>query len=307
MTTSNANRTRTRTRTRALSRLAVAALTAALVATGTSAVAADESDKPGAADRKAGKLAAEIAKRGAKGAAADARSAAPNAAEQRALYAFAGGELYGYGLDGLGGYQAREWLGSGWEFIKNATQADNDGDGWADDVWLWDQSGYLHYSSAESPDSVLVGGGWNIYNHVFSPGNLAGGPGADLLARDSAGALWIYLGHGDGRVTAPVRIGGGWNVYDRIAGVGDLTGDGRSDITAVDKSGDLWLYEGTGEHRTPFKPRAKVGWSWNIYNGVVGVGDLDLDGKSDLIARDKAGALGRRSLLHNSQPPLPQW
>ncbi|MEU3600190.1 VCBS repeat-containing protein [Streptomyces sp. NPDC006798] len=294
MTTSNS------LRTGLLSRATVAALTAALVATGTSAVAAG---RPDSADRGAGQLASELAKRGAQAARADGRSAAPGAAEQRALYAFDGGIIYGYAPDGAGGYQARQRLGSGWEFIKHGAQADNDGDGFGDDVWLWDREGYLHYSAGEATEGVVIGGGWNIYNHTFSPGDLNGAPGAEILARDSAGVLWIHVGHGDGRVAPRVRVGGGWNVYDRIAGLGDPTGDGKADVVAVDKAGDLWLYEGTGDHRTPFKPRTRTGWGWDVYNAVVGVGDLDLDGRSDLIARDRAGALWRYSGAGDAATP----
>ncbi len=72
---------------------------------------------------------------------------------------------------------------------------------------------------------------------------------------------------------------------------GDLTGDGKADIVAKDKSGVLWLYKGTGNYKAPFSSRTRVGGGWNTYNNIVSVGDIDIDGVTDLVARNKSGAL----------------
>ncbi|MEW2555599.1 VCBS repeat-containing protein [Streptomyces zhihengii] len=280
-------------RTGMLSRATVAAVTAALVAAGTGAAVADE---PGRAATGAARAAEALpAPAGARAASADA--------EYRFLYGLTGPSLYGYVPDNNGGYGPRDWLTDQWRNIINATQADNDGDGIADDVYVWDTDGHLAYSSGEG-EFVEVGGGWNIYGKAYSPGDLGGAAGADIIARDGAGRLFIYLGHGDGRLTGRTEIGGGWQIYSQIAGVGDLSGDGRNDIVARDGSGTLWLYKGTGNFRAPFEPRTEIGGGWNLFNHLVGVGDLDNDGRSDLVARDTAGALWRYSGTGDAAAPF---
>ncbi|MFE0426839.1 hypothetical protein, partial [Streptomyces sp. NPDC058953] len=270
----------------ALSRVTVAALTAALVATGTSAVAADNPGGPGnkSATTKTAAAKSDIS------------------AEYRTLHGVSGGSLYEYIPDNDGGYGSRRFFEGGWENVVDATQADNDGDGLSDDRWVRDNTGLLMYESREA-GGLRIGGGWNIYDKVFSPGNLGGAAGADLLARDKAGALWLYLGYGDGRVAQRAKVGDGWNIYDHIAGLDDVSGDAKDDVVAVDTSGVLWLHQGTGNHEAPFKPRVRVGGGWGVYNDIVGVGDLDSDGINDLAARDKAGALWRYSGTGSATAP----
>ncbi|MEU5158882.1 VCBS repeat-containing protein [Streptomyces sp. NPDC020875] len=279
-------------RTGALSRVTVAALTAALVATGTSAVAADN---PGSAPAPAGDVMsaerAQLAKQQRVGARSTAKAAAT--AEYRLLRGISGGNLYLYEPDGRGGYGPRFHLATGAETVTNAAQADNDFDGQAEALWLWLDDGTLSYGTATT--SLTVGGGWNIYDKAISPGNLGGAASADLIARDKSGDLYLYLGYANGKVAPRAKIGTGWNIYSQIAGVGDLTGDGKADIVTADKSGVLWIHPGSGDYKKPFKPRVRIGGGWNTFNALVGVGDLDRDGKSDIIARDKTGGLFRYS------------
>ncbi|MFE0426838.1 FG-GAP repeat domain-containing protein, partial [Streptomyces sp. NPDC058953] len=296
-------------RTGALSRVTVAALTAALVATGTSAVAADNPGTTKNTSSTAATAASEIAKsikkqQQKKGVSGRSTAKSGAAAEFRVLQGLSGGDLYGYIPNGSGGYEAREFWDFDLQWLKNAVQADNDGDGLADDVWSWDTSGGMGYSSGENPEGVYIGGGWNTFNKVMSPGNLGGAAGADLLARDGSGNLWLYLGYGNGKVAPKAKVGSGWNIYNHIAGVGDLTDDGKADIVTVDKSGVLWVHPGSGDYKKPFNARVKVGGGWNAFNYLVGVGDLDMDGRSDLIARDKAGALFRYSGTGTASKPF---
>ncbi|MET7856019.1 VCBS repeat-containing protein [Streptomyces sp. NPDC005318] len=283
-----------------ISRATVAAITAALVGTTTGAMAAD--NPQGAAEAAAAAKTYKSAPAPARMAPSSTASASAGA-EARNLFAVSGDELYLYIANGSGGYLPREDLGAGYSSIKNGQQADNDGDGVADDLWMWDTAGYLGYASGEGDQGFTVGGGWNIYNKVLSPGNLGGAAAPDMIARDSAGALWLYLGYGNGKLTGRTKVGSGWNIYNQIAGVGDLSGDGKADIVARDTAGVLWLYKGTGDYKAPFSGRTKVGSGWGVYNTVVGVGDLDGDGRSDLIARDSTGALYRYSGTGNAAAP----
>lgn len=181
--------------------------------------------------------------------------------------------------------------------MKWAQQADNDGNGIADDLWGWSKAGRLSYAAGESSSTQLVdvGGGWNMYSKLLSPGQLGGGSAADILARDSSGNLWLYLGYGNGKLTGRYKVGPGWNSYSQIAGVGDLSGDGKTDIVARDGSGVLYLYKGTGNYRSPFATRTKIGGGWGGYNHLMGVGDITGDGRADLLARDTSGRLYRYS------------
>ncbi|MER7758589.1 VCBS repeat-containing protein [Streptomyces sp. NPDC097619] len=148
-------------------------------------------------------------------------------------------------------------------------------------------------SFGTSTTAAWTGAGWNIYNKVFSPGDLTGDGRADVLARDHGGVLWIYKNNGT--VSRPfdsrVKVGAGWQYYDHLIGTNDVNGDGIADLAARDTTGNLYTYLGTGNTLAPFKAAVKVGTGWNIYNQVVGTDDLNGDGLGDLIGRTTAGQL----------------
>jgi hypothetical protein len=137
--------------------------------------------------------------------------------------------------------------------------------------------------------------GWGSYNLVNGPGDLNGDGKADLLARDTSGVLWLQPGQGDGHYSARVRIGGGWKGYNKITGSGDINGDGYNDIVARDGNGHLYLYQGTGKGSAPFKTRVYIGGGWNTYNKIASPGDLDGDGRADLVGVNSTGVLYRYS------------
>ena len=68
------------------------------------------------------------------------------------------------------------------------------------------------------------------------------------------------------------------------AAVGDLDTDSRPELVArraID--GALLLYSGLGA--AGFRAARQVGNGWHVVNLIVGVGDLDSDGRRDLVAR----------------------
>ncbi|MFI9211047.1 FG-GAP repeat domain-containing protein [Streptomyces sp. NPDC053253] len=181
-------------------------------------------------------------------------------------------------------------------YVVDMIDADNDNDGISDSLWTILKNGQLVFFGdySGSQDADIVGRGWNIYKTVLSPGNIGGAKEADLIGVDTSGVLYSYLTYPNGTTTTRVRVGGGWNAYDQIAGQGDLTGDGKPDIVAKEKStGYLYLYKGTGNWKAPFSGRTKIGQGWNAYDRLLSVGDLNLDGKTDLLARKPSGALMR--------------
>lgn len=101
----------------------------------------------------------------------------------------------------------------------------------------------------------------------------------------AGGMLWI-----DSYGKQPVSLGKGWDAYTSIVGPGDLNGDGHGDLLARDKSGVLWEYLGDGSGTRFFTPE-RLGAGWNEYNKLVGSGDVNGDGRADLLARDTNGHL----------------
>ncbi|MEU1470843.1 VCBS repeat-containing protein [Streptomyces sp. NPDC005761] len=175
------------------------------------------------------------------------------------------GVLWLYEGTGLGTkpLKARTRIGGGWGiYDRLAGGGDLTNDGRADLV-ATDKSGVLWLYSgtgnANAPFSARkrVGGGWGVYNDLTAAGNLAGAAAGDLVARDKAGTLWLYLGKGNGTFAARTKIGSGWNSYTDLIGIGDANGDGRSDLLALKRgtgqSPGSYFYAGTGDWRAPFK------------------------------------------------------
>ncbi|WP_309050170.1 FG-GAP-like repeat-containing protein [Streptomyces sp.] len=171
------------------------------------------------------------------------------------------GALWLYQGTGTGGFAGRVKVGTGWGIYDGITGgSDLTGDG-KNDLLATDRSGglwlYPGTGNATAPFSARkkAGTGWGIYNDLTATGDLAGGPAGDLVARDTAGVLWLYLGKGDGTFAPRARLGAGWNAYSHLVGVGDADDDGRADLLALAPHTDNWLYRGTGDWRAPFKPR----------------------------------------------------
>ncbi|TVL93427.1 VCBS repeat-containing protein [Streptomyces sp. SAJ15] len=262
-----------RNRGRALARLTTAAIAAALVGTTAGTAMADENPAPLAGVKAAPKSAA-------------ARASAP---VFPLLAVTKAGDFYAYSPNGRGGLESKKIGGDFWaERINTAFYVDNNKDGVADGMYGRHTNGTLTFADFAKGERK-IGGGWNQFNLLLAPGNLAGTKQSDILARNKSGVLYLYVAKSNGTLNAKKKVGSGWGQYTQIAGQGDLSGDGRADIVARDKAGVLWLYKGTGDADKPFAKRLKVGGGWNGYNRILSSGDVDLDGRSDLVARDKSG------------------
>ncbi|WNI27270.1 VCBS repeat-containing protein [Streptomyces sp. ITFR-16] len=152
-----------------------------------------------------------------------------------------------------------------------------DNDGQADQLWF--------YQGQLFAGGNFIGLGWQVYDSLTGPGDLSG---------DGKGDLYLYKGNGLGtKFAAKAKVGYGFNTYNKIVGAGDLSGDGIADVVARAKDGTLYLYKGTGNAATPLKARVKIGTGFNIYNKFAAPGDINGDGKADLVGVDAKGDLYR--------------
>ncbi|MFI2734814.1 FG-GAP repeat domain-containing protein [Streptomyces sp. NPDC018711] len=168
---------------------------------------------------------------------------------------------------GDGTFATRVKVGTGWQiYNKLAGGSDLDGDGKADLVAtdgagvLWFYKGTGSYAKPYAA-RVKVGGGWQVYNQLTAVGNIAGTAAGDLVARDTAGVLWLYQGNGRGGFATRVRIGAGWNAFSQLVGAGDLDNDGRPDLIAYGAGGTS-VYRSTGSVTAPFSRQGTL-----VYEG----------------------------------------
>ncbi|MGW4856042.1 FG-GAP-like repeat-containing protein [Streptomyces sp. NPDC004288] len=117
---------------------------------------------------------------------------------------------------------------------------------------------------------------------------------ADVLAR-VGDQLRAYRPGCDKVVSAAspyTVVGSGWGQYDVLTSPGDANGDGYPDLVARQAStGDVYFYAGTADHRV--KARVRIGTNWKLYKKLTGVGDLNGDGRGDLLGVDASGVLWR--------------
>ncbi|MFF3216114.1 FG-GAP repeat domain-containing protein [Streptomyces sp. NPDC002886] len=148
-------------------------------------------------------------------------------------------------------------------------------------LWIYPGLGNGHLGAR------VDNGGWSSMERVSGVGDVTGDGKADVTAVEkSTGKLWVYPGQSNGHLGARVDNGGGWGDI-RISGSRDLNGDGRGDLLAVEEeTGKLWVYPGqTNGH---FGTRIDAGSNWDSMSTVGGAGDLNGDGKGDVVAVEEA-------------------
>ncbi|MGQ4485742.1 FG-GAP-like repeat-containing protein [Streptomyces sp. 372A] len=199
-----------------------------------------------------------------------------------------GGTLYWYYAMNNGKLSARIKASDsgGWAGANITFPSSLDSDGMADLMETY--KGTLY-----NGDSTL-GGGWSGYNAVVGPGDLSGDGKGDLLGRTTSGNLYLFKGNGQGtKLASRIKVGYGYNAYNKIVGAGDLSGDGIADVVARAKDGTLYLYKGTGVASKPLKGRVRIGTGYNTYKQFAAPGDINGDGKADLIGVDGKGDVYR--------------
>ncbi|MFJ6408592.1 FG-GAP repeat domain-containing protein [Streptomyces hydrogenans] len=198
------------------------------------------------------------------------------------LYAESAGSPYLYGPG---------QFGITWAQLAADSQMGKDAE-----VGAYDWSFTARPQNGVGPD-LRASGSFTAGRYLSTPHDLDWDGNPDLLARDAQGVLWFAPSEYDPagktlvRRYAPHQIGGGWQTYDRIETVGGID-PGATDFVARDRSGVLWLYDVSNRsHGMKIAARKRIGGGWNTYTQLTGGSDLDGDGRSDLVAVDKAGAL----------------
>ena len=183
-----------------------------------------------------------------------------------------------------------------WDGVNVVLQTDLNRDDYQDLVIRDSSNGavyWMHYvPDTEAWDTKQIFANWKSRTRIITPGDVTGDYKPDVLSVDSAGALWIYPGNGNGTFGSPSKVSTGWNQYSSIVGHGDFTGDGKADLLARTKTGGVgYLLKGNGKTGSQaFVPRVKVR-SWSGFNTLVTPGDVTGDGKADFLARTPAGVM----------------
>jgi hypothetical protein len=171
---------------------------------------------------------------------------------------------------------------------------DLNGDGHADLVWqktegtlaawFWTPTGYLSGTSFLTPTDV------GLHWKVRGVADLNGDGRADLVFQhDTEGwlAVW-YMSGANAIATVFLSIAQQPDPNWQIAGAGDINGDGRADIVWQNQAtGNLaaWLMNGSqviGTNLLSIPMVADLNWK------VMGVGDMDGDGRADLLWQNLA-------------------
>ncbi|MFE2285684.1 FG-GAP repeat domain-containing protein [Streptomyces sp. NPDC059443] len=136
----------------------------------------------------------------------------------------ASGNLWYYQGRPDGSFAPRLRAGTGWGGMTLAGRGDYTGDGKAD-LLARSTDGTLYVypgTGVATADAVLgprttVGTGWQAYKTLVSAGDTNGDGKTDLIAVDTAGALWLFKGTGNAAApfAARAQIGtSGWAAFD---------------------------------------------------------------------------------------------
>jgi hypothetical protein len=225
-------------------------------------------------------------------------------------------DLVGFGLDGVyvalstgSGFSAvNKWtsafdLSHGWtvsQFVR--TVGDVNGDNMADLIGFGQDGVYVALSTSTSFGSISkwtsafdLSHGWTISEFVRTVGDVSGDGMADLVGFGLDG-VYVALSNGNSfdpisKWTSAFDLSHGWTVQDYVRTVGDVNGDGQDDLVGFGQDG-VYVATSTG---SGFSAVSKwitafdLAHGWTVASFVRTMGDVDGDGKADVVGFGQDG------------------
>lgn len=188
-------------------------------------------------------------------------------------------------------FSAPHQIGNGWTASRTISVGDWDGNGF-NDLMLIAPDGRLLYYAASARERFAsprqIGNGWLVAESVQGGVDWNRDGALDLIARFTDGRLVLYPGNGSGGFLTARQIGRGWLAMRTWTPVQQSV-NGYPAVVATDMAGIMFVYptNGTGG----LLPRIRLGGGWLPMRQIVGAGDWDKNGRSDLLVVDSEARL----------------